>query len=311
MVLVTGGAGFIGSNLCQKLLDFGVRVVCVDNLSTGRKENLTTLLTHNGFQFIEADVRDSSFYDRINGKDFSHIYHLASPASVDYVTDHPIDAATVNSVGTYKILEFAHKHTLRVLFASSSEVYGDPREHPQRESYWGNVNSVGVRSGYDEGKRFGEALTMAYQRERGLNVRIARIFNTYGPNSSRTDGRVVPRFVTVALSGKPLPVHGDGAQTRSFCFVTDLVDGLTKLMESNVTTPVNLGNSVEITIGEIAKKILELTGSQAGIEYQPRPQDDPSRRLPDITTAREKLSWEPKVSLDSGLSKTIEYFRSL
>lgn len=307
-VVVTGGAGFIGSHLCKRLLS-GRRVLCIDNLSTGRKTNIVPLLTDTNFRFIAGDVTDAELYEDID-ENISQIYHLASPASVDYVTAHPIEAATVNSFGTQRILEFATKKNARVLFASSSEVYGDPQEHPQKESYWGNTNSVGVRSGYDEGKRFGEALTAAYQREKKLDARIARIFNTYGPNASPTDGRVIPRFVRAALSGTPLPVHGAGSQTRSFCYVSDLVDGLVKLMESDITTPVNLGNPSEITINEVAKKIIELTGSKSVMKYEPRPQDDPSRRLPDITVAKTKLHWQPTITLGEGLLKTIEFFRS-
>lgn len=308
-VLVSGGAGFIGSHLCQKLLPDNF-VVCVDNLSTGRKSNIEPFLSDKNFRFIKSDVRDPKLYEGLEER-ISRIYHLASPASVDYVTAHPIEAATVNSVGTYHILEYANRIKSRILFASSSEVYGDPKEHPQGESYWGNVNSVGVRSGYDEGKRFGEALVMAYRRERSLDTRIARIFNTYGPNSSPEDGRVIPRFVTTAITNKPLPIHGDGKQTRSFCYVTDLVDGLIKLMESDTMAPVNLGNPKEMTINEVAKKIIELTRSQSKIVYETRPQDDPSRRLPDIIVAKNKLDWEPKVSFDEGLAKTITYFRSI
>ena len=309
-ILVTGGAGFIGSHLCLRLLGSAERVICVDNLTTGSRSNIQPLLSEKTFSFFEYDVRDAAIYGELEGEGIAEIYDLASPASVDYITAHPVDAATTNSIGTYNLAEFAIRQHARFLFASSSEVYGDPQKHPQNESYWGNVNPVGVRSGYDEGKRFAEALVSAFFREKNLDIRIARIFNTYGPNSSAKDGRVIPRFITAALAGKPLPVHGTGTQTRSFCFVSDLVDGLMRLMASELTTPVNFGNPEELAIVDVAKKILKLTGSKGGIAYKDRPPDDPSRRLPDITLATTKLGWKPKISFDEGLPKTIEYFRN-
>ncbi len=311
VVLVTGGAGFIGSHVCRTLLDRGNSVVSVDNLATGNRSNIASLETNSSFQFVEGDIRNERFFADLTRFDISEIYDLASPASVDYISAHPVEAATVNSLGLHNILEFAKKGKAKILFASSSEVYGDPLEHPQKESYWGNVNPIGVRSGYDEGKRFGEALVAAYTREFGLETRIARIFNTYGPNSSPKDGRVVPRFVISALSESPLPVHGDGTQTRSFCFVKDLVDGLVRLMESSERSPVNLGNPEEVRILDVASLVLSLTGSSSRISFLPRPPDDPSRRMPDIAKAEKLLDWHPSVNLKDGLKDTIVYFRTL
>lgn len=310
IILVTGGAGFIGSHVCARLLNQGETIICMDSLITGQMRNVQPLLSNNRFSFVKADVRRSDAFTQLPPATIEQIYDLASPASVDFVSAHPIDTATTNSIGTYNILELAKKHQAKILFASSSETYGDPKEHPQRESYWGNVNPVGIRSGYDEGKRFGEALVTAYNREVGLDVRIARIFNTYGPNSSPTDGRVIPRFVTSALRGTPIPVHGDGTQTRSFCYVDDLVDGLVKLMAHTITTPVNLGNPVELSIIEVARIIVEQAKSKSEIVFGDRPSDDPKRRMPDITLARTTLSWQPTISLREGLPPTIEYFRT-
>ena len=310
-IVVTGGSGFIGSHLCKVLLAQGNTVICFDNLVTGRKQNIESLFKQNTFSFIDGDTRELSKEDHPFGDRIDELYDLASPASVTYVSEHPIEAATVNALGTKNLLDIAHKHQGRFLFASSSEVYGDPKEHPQKETYWGNVSCTGVRSGYDEGKRFGESLTMAYNRERGLETRIARIFNTYGPHSHPQDSRVVPRFITQALAGTPLTVHGDGSQTRSFCYVSDMVEGLIKLMESNVTEPVNLGNPAEYTVLSLAEEIIEKTDSKSTTSFVARPPDDPSVRRPDITLARERLDWQPVVTLEEGLVKTIEYFRSL
>lgn len=310
-VLVTGGAGFIPSHVCKQLLDKGDSVICIDNLSTGDKRNIRPLLDNDRFEFIEDDVRKSEVIDRLGEREIQEIYHSASPASVTYIVDHPVEAATVNSVGTFHLLELAKKKNAKILFASSSEAYGDPKEHPQKESYWGNVNPVGVRSGYDEGKRFGEAICMAYHREFGVDVKIIRIFNTYGPHSSPTDTRVIPAFVVSALQGKPLPVHGEGLQTRSFCYVSDMVDGHIRMMESTETGPLNIGNPDEHTIIDMAKKIIEMTNSSSKISFVPRPQDDPSVRRPDIQKAKEKLSWQPTIPLEEGLTKTIHYFREI
>lgn len=309
-ILVTGGAGFIGSWLCEQLVKNEEEVICIDNLSTGNKANITNLLDKANFKFIQADVRDLKD-DTIPQIKIDEIYDLASPASVTYITDYPIEAATINSMGLKNLLDLALKHQAKILFASSSEAYGDPKEHPQKETYWGNVNSVGVRSGYDEGKRFGEALCMAYKRQKGVNTRIVRIFNTYGPNSSPEDSRVIPRLVTQSLKGENLTVHGDGQQTRSFCYVLDMVNGIIKTMENEESNPINLGNPEEYKISDVAKKILDLTNSKSEIIFVPRPEDDPAVRRPDISKAKELLSWEPKTSFKEGLKLTIEYFKNL
>ncbi len=304
-ILVAGGAGFIGSHLCQTLLNKGHFIICLDNLVTGDKKNIQTLLDNPKFQFIKGDTRTFSFDEEVD-----EIYDLASPASVTYVSEHPVEAATSNSIGTKNLLDLAHVKGAAFLFASSSEAYGDPKVHPQPETYWGNVNPVGIRSGYDEGKRFGEALTMAYVREKKVKGKIVRIFNTYGPHSSHNDSRVIPRFVAKALKNDPIPVHGDGTQTRSFCYVSDMVEGLVAMMESQENGPINLGNPEEYRIVDVAKKIIEMTGSSSTLSYGPRPSDDPARRMPDITLAKKKLNWEPSISLEVGLHRTIEYFRS-
>jgi len=309
-IVVAGGAGFIPSHVCQRLVEEGNDVICVDNLITGSKNNIESYVQQKKLVFIQKDITDNDVATVLPEK-IDEIYHLASPASVTYIMEHPVASATVNSVGTKNLLDVARKRGAKLLFASSSEAYGDPKEHPQKESYWGNVNSVGMRSGYDEGKRFGEALCMAYSRELGVDVKIIRIFNTYGPNSSPQDSRVIPAFVTAALQNKPIPVHGDGSQTRSFCYVTDMADGMVRMMESNQTGPINLGNPDEFRVVDVAKKIIELTRSTSQIANVARPPDDPSVRKPDITKAKELLGWEPKVSLDEGLPLTIAYFRGI
>ena len=309
-ILVAGGAGFIGSHLCKELLGKGNKVVCFDNLSTGDKKNIQDFLQNNNFTFIRGDVTDSAACNNIENLGIEEIYHLASPASVTYVTDYPVEAASANSVGTKNLLDLAKKKNAKLLFASSSEAYGDPKEHPQKETYWGNVNCVGVRSGYDEGKRFGEALCMAYNREFGVKVKIIRIFNTYGPNSSIKDTRVIPQLLAQALRGESLTVHGDGSQTRSFCYVSDMVSGFIKMMESSETGPINIGNPDEYKIIDIAKKILSVTGSKSEIKFVSRPKDDPAVRKPDISLAKEKLNWTPVVAFDKGLEKTITYFKA-
>lgn len=304
-ILVTGGGGFIGSVLCEKLLSQGHEVVALDNFRTSKKRNVEDLISNPHFRLIVGDTRgEVPIHEHID-----EIYELASPATVVFISDHPIETATVNALGTKNMLDLTLQHKAKFLFASTSEVYGDPREHPQKESYWGNVNPVGVRSGYDEGKRFGETLTMAYKREHSLDVKIVRIFNTYGPKSDANDTRVIPSFITKALQGKPLSVHGDGTQTRSFCYVTDMVEGIVAMMESSEAGPINLGSTDEYKVIDIAKRILAISGSKSKIQFVDRPEDDPSRRKPDITRAKEKLGWEPKVELEEGLSKTIEYFR--
>lgn len=308
-VLVAGGSGFIGSHLCETLLGQGHEVICLDSLVTGNKSNTNSFVLNKNFLFVQADTRQLQV-DKLpfEGK-IDEIYDLASPASVTYISSHPVEAATANSMGTKNLLDIAQNTGATFLFASSSEVYGDPNVHPQTESYWGNVNPVGVRSGYDEGKRFGEALTMAYHREYGVAVRLARIFNTYGPHTSPTDSRVIPRFITQALKNEPLTVHGDGRQTRSFCYVSDMVTGLVAVMDSGQVGPINLGNPQEEQIINIAHKIIALTGSGSTIRFVNRPPDDPARRKPDISLAGLKLRWEPKVDLDKGLAITIAYFK--
>ncbi len=309
-ILVAGGAGFIGSHLCKNLLDKGEFVICLDNLSTGDKRNILPFLENKNFKFIQADTRQLDLLKIIN-EDVGEIYDLASPASVTYVCEYPVEAATANSIGTKNLLDIANKTKAKFLFASSSETYGDPKEHPQKESYWGNVNPVGVRSGYDEGKRFGEALCLAYYRQLKVDVKIVRIFNTYGPNSSPKDSRVIPRFITQALKGEDLTVHGDGKQTRSLCYVSDMVLGLIKIMESIETGPINLGNPDEMKIIDIAEKVIEVTKSSSKISFVERPKDDPSVRKPDIELAKEILKWVPQVSLDEGLGLTIDYFKGI
>ncbi len=304
-VLITGGAGFIGSHLCDKMLENGYSVVCMDNLITGNIRNIEHLFGNPDFQYIHYDVTN---YVHIPG-DLDYILHFASPASpIDYL-QLPIQTLKVGSLGTHKILGLAKEKGATVLIASTSEVYGDPLVHPQKEDYWGNVNPVGPRGVYDEAKRFMEAMTMAYHRYHGVPVRIVRIFNTYGPRMRIRDGRALPNFISQALTGKPLTVYGDGSQTRSFCYVDDLVEGIYKLLISEEVMPVNLGNPDEVTILEIAKEVIELTGSKSKIEFKPLPQDDPKVRQPDISKARKILNWEPKVPRKEGLLKTIEYFK--
>lgn len=312
-ILLTGGAGFIGSHLCDRLLEEGHQVVVVDNLVTGRLENIAHLSGRDDFSFIKHDVSNFIF---IPGKvDF--VMHLASPASPNPTSPFgypqlPIQTLKVGALGTHNALGVARAHQATFLLASTSEVYGDPQEHPQQESYWGHVDPVGPRSVYDEAKRFAEAITMAYHRYHGLNTHIARIFNTYGPRMRLDDGRVVPNFICQALKGDPLTVYGDGLQTRSFCYVDDLVDGLYKLLISTENDPINLGNPREITIHQLASAVNSLTENPADIKFFPkqRAPADPQRRQPDITHAKKVLGWEPKVDLEPGLMKTIDDFKS-
>ncbi|GBC80433.1 MAG: UDP-glucuronic acid decarboxylase family protein [Acidobacteriota bacterium] len=303
--VVTGGAGFLGSHLCERLLSEGMEVVCIDNLLTGSLSNVEHLFGVDGFTFIKYDVTN---YIHVPGPvDF--VLHFASPASpIDYL-ELPIQTLKVGSLGTHKALGLAKAKGARFLLASTSEVYGDPLVHPQPESYWGNVNPVGPRGVYDEAKRFAEAMTMAYHRYHRLETRIVRIFNTYGPRMRRNDGRVVPAFICQALAGEPLTVFGDGSQTRSFCYVDDLIEGVVRVLFSEITEPINLGNPQEMTVLQFAQVIKELTGSPSPIEFRPLPVDDPKVRQPDITKARVFLGWEPRVPLRTGLSRTIEYFR--
>ncbi|MBI3667476.1 MAG: SDR family oxidoreductase [Acidobacteria bacterium] len=304
-ILVSGCAGFVGSHLADRLIEEGHAVVGVDNFLTGRRSNLDHFDGLPRFQFLEQDVTEKFSPD---GR-FDHVLHLASPASpLDYL-NYPIESLEVGSSGTKNLLDLALAHGAGFLLASTSECYGDPLEHPQKETYWGHVNPVGARSVCDEAKRFAEALTMAYHRRHGLNTHIARIFNTYGPRMKLNDGRVVPTFIDQALHGRPLTVYGDGSQTRSFCYVSDLVEGLYRLMQCREALPVNLGNPAEITILEFARQIQRLTGTSAPIEFRPLPEDDPKQRQPDISKAKCLLGWEPTVQLEEGLRRTIEYFQ--
>lgn len=311
--LITGGAGFLGSHLCDRLIDEGHQVICLDNLITGSVENVAHLIGQDAFRFLKLDVTE---YLYIEGP-LDYVLHFASPASpIDYQR-LPIQTLKVGSLGTHKALGLAKAKGARFLLASTSEVYGDPAVHPQREEYWGNVNPVGPRGVYDEAKRFAEAMTMAYHRFHGLDTRIARIFNTYGPRMRPNDGRVVSNFINQALWGEPLTVYGDGSQTRSFCYVSDLVEGLYRLLMSGEVTPVNIGNPREFTVLDLAHMVLRAvngssTGSKGlatGIELRPLPVDDPKVRQPDIDLAQEKFGWQPKVQIAEGLAFTIDYFR--
>lgn len=302
--LVTGGAGFLGSHLCDALLARGHQVVCIDNLSTGKRENIAHI-DDPGFEFIEQDITK---YLDIPGP-IDYILHFASPASpIDYL-ERPIPTLKVGAMGTHNALGLAMAKKARLLLASTSEVYGDPLVHPQTEDYWGNVNPIGPRGVYDEAKRFAEAITMAYHRFHGVETRIVRIFNTYGPRMRLHDGRVVPTFVRQALLGEPLTVFGDGVQTRSFCYCSDLVDGILRLLFSDEVEPTNIGNPREMTIREFADEILKATGSKSEVVNKPLPVDDPKVRRPDIAKARRVLGWEPTVSLEEGIAATVEYFR--
>jgi dTDP-glucose 4,6-dehydratase len=302
--LVTGGAGFLGSHLCDALLGEGYSVVVVDNLLTGRLSNLEHLHNEPRFEFQKLDVNQPFDCGPVD-----YIFHFACPASpVDY-TEHGIATLKVGSVGTFHVLDVARKYQAKYLVSSTSECYGDPLEHPQKESYWGHVNPVGPRSVYDEAKRFTEAVTMAYHRYHKVDARIVRIFNTYGPRMQINDGRVVPNFMKQALRGEPLTVYGDGGQTRSFCYVSDEIDGFLRLSRSDEHLPVNIGNPNEFTILECARRVIAITGSKSRIDFKPLPPDDPKLRRPDITKAREVLGWEPKVDLDTGLRLSLNYFR--
>jgi dTDP-glucose 4,6-dehydratase len=304
-ILVTGGAGFIGSHLCERLLEQGREVIALDNLITGSVDNISHLAGHPRFRFINHDVTEYIFI----GGSVDFVFHLASPASpVDYL-HYPIQTLKVGALGTHKALGLAREKGAGFLLASTSEVYGDPLVHPQPESYWGNVNPVGPRGVYDEAKRFAEALVFAYMRYHGMNTRVARIFNTYGPRMRTNDGRVVPTFMCQALRGEDITVYGDGTQTRSFCYVTDTVEGLIRLMESSCPGPVNIGNPVEMTVLQFAQIIAELVGGPGSIVFRDLPVDDPRVRRPDISKARAELAWEPVVPLAEGLRKTVAYFR--
>jgi dTDP-glucose 4,6-dehydratase len=305
--VVTGGAGFLGSHLCEKLLDEGIEVVCIDNLLTGNVANIQHLVGREGFVFVKYDVTN---FLSVDG-DVQLVLHFASPASpIDYL-ELPIQTLKVGSLGTHKALGLAKAKGARFLLASTSETYGDPLIHPQPETYWGNVNPVGPRGVYDEAKRFAEAMTMAYHRFHGVQTRIVRIFNTYGPRMRARDGRVVPAFICQALAGEPLTVFGDGQQTRSFCYVDDLIEGIMRLLFSEISDPVNVGNPAEMTILQFAEKIRDLVDPALPIEFRALPVDDPKVRQPDITLARTRLGWQPRVPLEAGLARTIEYFRTV
>jgi UDP-glucuronate decarboxylase len=306
-VLVTGGAGFIGSHLCRRLLERGEDVLCADNFFTGSKENLTGLLHQESFELMRHDITFPLYVE------VDQIYNLACPASPIHYQFDPVQTTKTSVHGAINMLGLAKRVRARILQASTSEVYGDPTVHPQTEEYWGNVNPLGVRACYDEGKRCAETLFFDYHRQHGLEIKVARIFNTYGPNMHPNDGRVVSSFIMQALRNEPITLFGDGEQTRSFCYVDELVDGLVRLMNSDaaLTGPINLGNPIEFTIRDLAELVLELTGSKSELVYRPLPQDDPLRRQPDIRRARETLDWEPKITLRDGLTKTIAYFDGL
>jgi dTDP-glucose 4,6-dehydratase len=304
-ILITGGAGFIGSHLCERFLDNGDEVICVDNLITGSADNIAHLFPNSRFSFIPQDV---THYIYVKGP-LDAILHFASPASpIDYL-ELPIQTLKVGSLGTHKALGLAKEKGARFLLASTSEVYGDPLIHPQKEDYWGNVNPIGPRGVYDEAKRFAEAMTMAYHRFHKIETRIVRIFNTYGPRMRLNDGRVVPNFISQALKGEDLTVYGDGSQTRSFCYVSDLVEGIIRLLHSEYDEPVNIGNPREMSVLDFARVIIALTQSRSQVAFKPLPIDDPKVRQPDINLAHRLLGWEPKVALEDGLRETITYFR--
>ena len=303
--LITGGVGFIGSHLCDFLLARGCRVICLDNLLTSQTGNIKHLMKNNDFQFVKHDITESLHLDA----DIDYVLHLASPASPLDFQRLPIEILRAGSLGTFNALEIAREKKARFLLTSTSEVYGDPLQNPQKEEYWGNVNPVGIRSVYDEAKRFAEALTMAYHRQFGIDIKIARIFNTYGSRMRKDDGRVVPTFIVQALQGKPLTLFGDGSQTRSFCYISDLLEGIWRLAQSDINSPVNLGNPVEITILQLAQKILQLTESKSRVVYGPLPEGEPKVRRPDISKAQNLLQWRPQIALEDGLQKTIDWFR--
>jgi UDP-glucuronate decarboxylase len=306
-VLVTGGSGFLGSHLCEKLLDQGHDVICVDNLYSSRKDNIAHLLAHPRFEFMRHDVTFPLYVE------VDEIYNLACPASPIHYQHDPVQTTKTSVHGAINMLGLAKRTGAKIFQASTSEVYGDPEEHPQREQYWGRVNPIGIRSCYDEGKRCAETLFFDYWRQHNLEIKVVRIFNTYGPRMHPNDGRVVSNFIVQALRGEDITIYGDGAQTRSFCYVDDLIEAFIRVMATpeNFTGPVNIGNPGEFTILELAEKILKLIGGKSKIIFKALPQDDPKQRRPDISLAREALSWEPKIDLDAGLEKTISYFRAL
>lgn len=306
-ILVTGGAGFIGSHLCEELIKRGNDVICLDNFFTGSKDSIRHLLGNNHFELVRHDITKEYFIE------VDEIYNLACPASPPHYQYNPIKTAKTSVLGIINMLGLAKRCKARILQASTSEVYGDPNVHPQKETYWGNVNPIGIRSCYDEGKRMAETLMFDYHRQNNVDIRVIRIFNTYGPNMNKNDGRVVSNFIVQALQNKDITIYGDGSQTRSFCYVSDLIDGMIKMMENEIgfIGPVNLGNPVETSILDFAKFIIELTDSKSKIVFLPLPSDDPTQRKPDISLAKEKLNWEPSVDVKDGLLKTIEYFKKV
>lgn len=306
-ILVTGGAGFIGSHLCEELIKRGNDVICLDNFFTGSKDSIRHLLGNNHFELVRHDITKEYFIE------VDEIYNLACPASPPHYQYNPIKTAKTSLLGIINMLGLAKRCKARILQASTSEVYGDPNVHPQKETYWGNVNPIGIRSCYDEGKRMAETLMFDYHRQNNVDIRVIRIFNTYGPNMNKNDGRVVSNFIVQALQNKDITIYGDGSQTRSFCYVSDLINGMIKMMENEIgfIGPVNLGNPVETSILDFAKFIIELTGSKSKIVFLPLPSDDPTQRKPDISLAKEKLNWEPSVDVKDGLLKTIEYFKKV
>jgi len=303
-ILITGGAGFIGSHLCERLLNEGNEVICLDNFFTGSKDNIVHLMNNPYFEVIRHDIEEPILIE------VDEIYNLASPASPIHYQKDPVKTVRTNVMGAINVLDIAKRCGAKVFQASTSEIYGDPEVHPQIEEYRGNVNTIGPRACYDEGKRCAETLFFDYYREYGVDIKVVRIFNTYGPKMALNDGRVISNFILQALNNEDITIYGDGSQTRSFCYVSDLVDGFIKMMSSNLTGPINLGNPEEFTMLELAKKIIKLTNSKSKIVFKALPQDDPKQRCPDISKAKKYLNWEPKVSLDNGLKKTIEYFRS-
>jgi dTDP-glucose 4,6-dehydratase len=306
-ILITGGAGFIGSHLCERFIARGDQVICVDNFLTGQESSIRAVSSHPNFILIRHDISQPlSIAEPID-----YVCHFASPASPPDYLKHPIETLKVGSAGTLNVLELARAKSAKFLLASTSEVYGDPQVHPQPESYFGHVNPIGPRGCYDEAKRFAEALTMAYHRTCNLDTRIARIFNCYGERMRENDGRAIPNFITQALTAKPLTIYGDGSQTRSFCYIDDLVEGIVRLMESDLHEPVNLGNDEEKGLLDLARMILRLTGSKSTMLFQPLPTDDPKVRRPDLTLAKERLHWRPNISLEKGLAKTIDWFKSI
>ena len=305
-ILVTGGAGFIGSHLCKRLVEGGNYVICLDNFFTGNKENVKDLIESSNFEIVEHDIENEIDID------VDEIYNLACPASPTHYQYNPVKTVRTSVVGTANMLELARRKNAKILQASTSEVYGDPLEHPQKESYWGNVNPIGIRSCYDEGKRCAETLMTDYHRQYSTNIKIVRIFNTYGPNMHPNDGRVVSNFIVQAIKNEDITIYGDGNQTRSFCYVSDLVDGLIKMMSTeNFIGPVNLGNPSERSILNLAELIIKKTNSKSKITHKPLPSDDPVKRKPDITLAKEKLKWSPKIDINDGLDLTIKYFKNL